>query len=127
MEEIGNANAFFVIGGEVITPPLSGTVLPGVTRDSVIALLKDFGYEIREELISIDELFRAAEEGKLQEVFTTGTSVTISPVGKIAWKEKEILINDGKIGTVAKKLYDELTGIYTGKVEDTHGWLKPVK
>ncbi|MBE6020941.1 MAG: branched-chain amino acid aminotransferase [Firmicutes bacterium] len=127
VEEIGNANAFFVIDGEVITPPLAGTVLPGITRDSAITLLRDFGYYIKEEQIAIDDIYRLHAEGRVQEVFSTGTSVTVSPVGKITWNDKEIVINNGEMGPVAKRLYDELSGIHTGRIEDTHGWIQPVK
>jgi branched-chain amino acid aminotransferase len=127
VEEIGTSNAFFVIDGEVITAPLEGTILPGITRDSVIQLLKDWGVKVSERRITIDEIFRAYDEGKLSEVFASGTAAVISPVGELGWKDREIVINDGKIGTLSQKLYDMLSGIQLGKLEDKFEWTVEVE
>lgn len=122
VEEIGTSNAFFVIDGEVITAPLEGTILPGITRDSVIHLLKDWGVKVSERKLAIDEIFKAYDEGKLSEVFASGTAAVISPVGELGWKDRKIVINDNKIGPLSQKLYDVLSGIQTGKIEDKYGW-----
>lgn len=122
VEEIGTSNAFFVIGDEVITAPLEGTILPGITRDSVIHLLKDWGVKVSERRITIEEIFKAYDDGKLTEVFASGTAAVISPVGELGWKNKKIVINDNKIGALSQKLYDELSGIQLGKVKDKFGW-----
>jgi len=127
VEEIGTSNAFFVIDDEVITPPIAGTILPGVTRDSVIALLKKWGYKITEKRITIDEVFAAGKAGKLKEMFATGTAAVISPVGELIWKDQGIVINNKEIGALSQKLYDELYGIQTGAVEDSMGWTVEVK
>ncbi len=122
VEEIGTSNAFFVIDGEVITAPLEGTILPGITRDSVIRLLRDWGVTVSERKISIDEIYGAYEKGKLNEVFASGTAAVISPVGELCWKEKQILIHEGKIGELSQKIYDTLSGIQLGNIEDKFGW-----
>ena len=122
VEEIGTSNAFFVIGDEVITAPLEGTILPGITRDSVIQLLKDWGVKVSERRTTIEDIFKAYDEGKLSEVFASGTAAVISPVGELGWKEKKIVINDNRIGSLSQKLYDTLSGIQLGKVEDKFGW-----
>ncbi|MDR2157248.1 MAG: branched-chain amino acid aminotransferase [Clostridiales Family XIII bacterium] len=123
VEEIGTSNAFFVIDGEVFTAPLTGTILPGITRDSVICLLKDWGVSVREERFTIDEVFRAHEAGRLSEAFASGTAAVISPVGELRWKEKDIVINGNRIGALSQKLYDTITGIQSGALPDTHGWV----
>jgi branched-chain amino acid aminotransferase len=122
VEEIGTSNAFFVIGGEVFTAPLEGTILPGITRDSVITLLKDWDIPVREERFLIDFVFEAAKEGTLTEVFASGTAAVISPVGELRWKDNDIIIGENKIGTLSQRLYDAITGIQSGKLPDTHGW-----
>lgn len=127
VEEIGTSNAFFVIGDEVITAPLEGTILPGITRDSVIRLLKDWGVTVSERKITIEDVYQANEEGKLNEVFATGTAAVISPVGELCWKDHKIVINDNKIGTLSQKIYDVLSGIQLGKVEDKFGWTVEVE
>ncbi len=126
VEEIGSSNAFFKIDGEVITPPLTGTILPGVTRDSVITLLKHWGEKITEKKITIQEVFAAHEAGKLEEVFATGTAAVISPVGELGWQERTMIINNNEIGAMSQKLYDTLTGIQTGKIKDEFGWMMEV-
>jgi branched-chain amino acid aminotransferase len=122
VEEIGTSNAFFVIGDEIITSPLTGTILPGVTRDSVIRLLKKWGMNIQERRLSIDDVVRAAEDGTLKEVFATGTAAVISPVGELLYRNRSILINNNEVGALSQKLYDTLYGIQTGTVEDDMGW-----
>ena len=127
IEEIGTSNAFFVIGDEVITPPAGGTILAGVTRDSVIALLKKWGRKVTEKTISIEDVFEAGKSGALKEMFASGTAAVISPVGELTWKDKKIVINNGNIGELSQKIYDELYGIQTGKVKDHMGWTVEVK
>lgn len=127
IDEVGAMNVFFVIDGEVITPELEGNILPGVTRDSAIAFLKAKGYKVTERRISINEVFEAAENGKLQEVFGTGTAAVISPVGKLDWNGRIAVINDEKIGEISQLLYDNITGIQYGRIKDEFGWAREVK
>lgn len=126
VEEIGTSNAFFKIDGEVITAPLEGSILPGITRNSTIELLKSWGVKVSERRLTIEDVFKAHEEGKLEEVFATGTAAVISPVGELCWKGKAITINEGKIGETSQKIYDTITGIQSGKVEDTFEWIVEV-
>lgn len=123
VEEVGTSNAFFVIDGEVITPPLGGSILPGVTRESTIALLKKWGVPVSEKKITIDEIAAAAKDGRLTEAFATGTACVISPIGSLLYKEEEITINSGKVGKTSQKLYDTLYGMQTGTVPDDMGWI----
>ncbi|MDR1570951.1 MAG: branched-chain amino acid aminotransferase [Clostridiales Family XIII bacterium] len=125
-EEIGTSNAFFVIGGEAFTAPLAGSILPGVTRDSVIRLLRDWGVTVREERLAIEDVFRANEDGRLSEVFATGTATVISPIGNMLWKGREASVNSCEIGELSQRLYDAITGIQTGALEDTYGWTVPI-
>ena len=122
IEEVGSMNICFKIDGKVVTPMLNGSILPGVTRDSIITLCKDFGYEVEERRVSLEELMVAAESGKLEECFGTGTACVVSPVGKLVNKEKILEINQGKIGELSQKLYDTLTAIQYNKIEDKNGW-----
>jgi len=115
-------NIMVKIAGEVITPPLGGTILPGVTRDSVLTLLKDWGAQVSERQISIDEVLAAHEAGTLEEVFGTGTAAVISPVGELAYKARRMVINGGAIGPLTQKLYDAIVGIQYAKVPDPHAW-----
>ena len=123
IEEVGAMNIMFKIDGTVVTPSLEGTILPGITRKTCIQLLKEWGMPVEERKISIDELYAAYEAGKLEEAFGTGTAAVISPVGELKWGDKVMTINNGEIGPVAQKLYDTITGIQSGKVKDTHGWI----
>ena len=107
---------------KVYTAATVGTVLPGVTRRSIIELLKDWGYPVHEERVAIADIMKAADEGKLEEVFGTGTAAVISPVGKLRYKDDVMVIGDGKIGEISQKLYDTVTGIQLGKIEDKFGW-----
>jgi branched-chain amino acid aminotransferase len=127
VEEVGSMNIFFKIKGEVITPRLNGSILPGVTRDSVIQLLKHWGIPVREEKISIEEIFAAHELGELEEVFGAGTAAVISPVGELTWNDKTIVINDNQIGHLSQDIYNEMTGIQLGKKEDPFNWTVKVE
>jgi len=122
VEEVGTMNLFFLIDDELITPPLEGTILPGVTRDSVIQLAKEWKTKVVERKISIDEIFKTSKEGKLKEVFGTGTAAVISPVGEIHHNDAHIVVNNNKIGSLAQRLYDEITGIQYGERPDRFGW-----
>ena len=122
VEEIGTSNAFFVIDGEVFTSPLTGTILPGITRDSVIRILKDRGLTVREERFTIEDVYSAAEKGTLNEVFASGTAAVISPVGEMMWKEQPVTINNGEIGEISQSVYDAITGIQSGRLPDPYGW-----
>jgi branched-chain amino acid aminotransferase len=122
IEEIGTSNAFFKIDGEVITSPLTGTILPGITRDSVICLLKHWGVKVAERRLTIQEVYDAHAAGKLEEIFATGTAAVISPVGELCWKDNTIIINNNEIGEISRKLYDTITGIQGGKIKDEFGW-----
>lgn len=127
VEEVGTMNVMFLIDGEIYTAPLEGSVLPGVTRDSCIQILKDWGYKVNETHIDINDLMAYAENGKLQEAFGTGTAAVISPVGELNYKGNVQIINDFKIGDLTQRLYDELTGIQWGKVEDRYNWTRVIK
>lgn len=127
IEEVGCMNIFFKIDGEVVTPALYGSVLPGITRMSCLELLRSWGANVSERRISIDELEAAAKAGKLEEAFGTGTAAVISPVGGIKIGDTLYSINGGKIGEISQKLYDTITGIQNGKLEDTFNWTVAVK
>lgn len=127
IEEVGAMNVFFKVNGEIITPALNGSILPGVTRQSVIQLLKHWDMPITERRISIEELHEAYVRGELEEAFGTGTAAVISPIGELYWKDEHMYINDGEIGPVAQKLYDAITGIQEGKIEDPFGWRNIIK
>ena len=122
IEEVGAMNIFFKIAGKVVTPALSGSILPGITRDSTIQLCKDWGYEVQERKISAEELLQAQKDGTLEEVFGTGTAAVISPVGKLRYQDEVMTIGNGETGPLSMKLYETITGIQTGKLEDTKGW-----
>ena len=122
IEEVGAMNIFFKINGKIVTPMLNGSILPGVTRDSVLHLCRHWGYEVEERRISVDELVKAAHSGALEEVFGTGTAAVISPVGKLRFQDEVMTIGDGSIGILTQKLYDEITGIQWGKNKDLFGW-----
>ena len=127
VEEVGTMNVMFKIDNKIITAPCDGTVLPGVTRDSILHILKDWGYEVEERHLSIDELMEAGRKGKLEEAFGTGTAAVISQVGELYYKGETVTINDFKTGELTQKLYDTLTGIQWGNVKDTYGWTRIVK
>ena len=123
IEEVGTMNVFFIIGNEVVTPKLTGSILPGITRKSSVDLLKSWGYETNERRITIQEVYDAHEKGQLKEVFGTGTAAVISPVGELNWNGNAIQIGDGKTGPVSQRLYDTMTGIQYGKLPDTMNWI----
>lgn len=122
IEEVGAMNVMFKIDGEIITPALTGSILPGITRKSCIELLRDKGYKVSERLLSIDELIGALENGKLEEAWGCGTAAVVSPIGELNYNGKAYIVNGGKIGDVSKELYDTLTGIQWGKIEDKYNW-----
>jgi len=122
IEEVGTSNIMLKIADEVITPPLAGTILAGVTRDTSLALLRSWGVRVAERPITIDEVVAAADKGSLQEVWATGTAAVISPVGELAYKGRRIVVNQGRIGATAQKLYDTIVAIQYGEAPDPHGW-----
>lgn len=122
IEEVGTMNVFFKIGDEVVTPELRGSILPGITRKSTVELLKHWGYNVSERLISIQEVADAAKNGKLVEAFGTGTAAVISPIGHMKWGDIIMDINNGEIGELSQKLYDTITGIQWGRIKDPFGW-----
>ncbi len=122
IEEVGAMNVMFKINGEIVTPELSGSILPGITRKSCIEVLKAKGYKVSERLLSVDELEEAMENGTLEEAWGCGTAAVISPIGELSYKGKTHLVDGGKIGKVTQELYDTLTGIQWGKTEDPFNW-----
>ena len=126
IEEVGAMNVMFKIDGKIVTPMLSGSILPGITRMSCIAVLKEKGYEVEERLLSIDELAEAMQNGKLEEAGGCGTAAVVSPIGELCYKGVKHAVNNGEIGEVTQMLYDTLTGIQWGKIEDTFGWTKQI-
>ncbi len=127
VEEVGAMNVFFVIDGEVVTPELQGSILPGITRMSAIELMRSWGLKVTERRVSAEEIMKAAREGRLNEMFGTGTAAVISPVGQLKLEDDVQVINGGKIGPISQKLYDTLTGIQWGKLEDSFHWTVEVK
>jgi len=127
IEEVGTMNVMFKINGEVVTPSLEGSILAGVTRDSAIQLLKSWNIKVAERKISIQEIYDAHAAGTLEEAFGTGTAAVISPIGELNWDGKIITINNGVTGETAQTLYDGITGIQSGKIEDAFGWTVEVK
>ena len=123
VEEVGAMNMFFVIDGTVVTPKLVGSILPGITRDSVIQILRKEGIPIEERRISIKEIAKANKKGKLNEAFGSGTAAVISPVGTLGYKGEDIIINNNEMGKITKFLYEKLTGIQYGKIADEFGWI----
>lgn len=126
IEEVGSMNVMFKVDGKIVTPELTGSVLPGITRKSCVELLKEWGYEVEERLFSVDELFESAKSGKLEEAWGTGTAAVVSPIGKLFYEGNEYIVSNNEIGALTQKLYDNLTGIQWGKIEDKHGWLYKV-
>lgn len=122
IEEVGSMNVMFKIKGKIYTPKLTGSVLPGITRKSIIEVLRNWGYEVIEKEISVKELFKAAKKGSLEEAWGTGTAAVISPIGLLNYEDVDYVVNKGQIGELTQKLYDELTGIQWGKKEDKFDW-----
>ena len=126
IEEVGAMNIMFKIDGKIVTPALNGSIRPGITRNSVLFLCRQWGMDVEERKVSVDELIAAQKSGKLEEVFGTGTAAVISPVGKLRYMDEVMTIGDGNIGPVTQKLYDTLPGKQWGTVEDTNGWIVPL-
>ena len=120
IEEVGAMNVMFKINGEIVTPALTGSILPGITRKSCVELLKQKGFKVSERLLSVDELSKAMEDGTLEEAWGCGTAAVVSPIGELCYNK--YTVNNGEIGEVTQMLYDTLTGIQWGKLEDTFGW-----
>lgn len=123
IEEVGSMNVFFKMNGTVYTPALTGSILDGITRNSIIHLLKHWNIPVEERQITIDELYEASRNGELEEAFGTGTAAVISPIGELNWQDQVLVINGGQTGELSKKLYDTLTGIQMGKIADPFGWM----
>ena len=119
-------NIFFKINGSLITPPLSGSILPGITRDSVIQLARDWGIKVEERPITIDEVMEANEKNILEEVFGSGTAAVISPVGSLYYKGQSITINQGQTGALAHRLFDQVQDIQYGYRDESYGWVEPL-
>lgn len=126
IEEVGAMNVMFKINGEVVAPMLTGSILPGITRKSCLEVLRKEGYKVVERRISVDELAEAMQSGTLEEAWGTGTAAVVSPIGELCYKDMKYTVNGGKIGEVTQHLYDTLTGIQWGKIEDTYGWTLPI-
>jgi branched-chain amino acid aminotransferase len=126
VEEVGSMNIFFVIGDELITPALNGSILPGITRNSVLALGRKWGLTVSERLISIDEVVNAHENGQLNEIFGAGTAAVISPVGELNYDGRSLAIGGNQVGPLAQKFYKAITEIQYGITDDTMGWVEPV-
>jgi len=126
VEEVGTMNIFFVIGEELVTPPLSGSILPGITRDSVLRIARDWGWKVSERSINMGEVTKTFHDGSLREIFGTGTAAVISPVGTLSYNGKEFNINGGRVGEMSRKLFDEITGIQYGEIPDRYGWVHNV-
>ena len=124
IEEVGAMNVMFKIDGEIVTPELTGSILPGITRKSCIEVLRKLGYNVSERLLSVEELMSAIESGKLEEAWGCGTAAVVSPIGRLMYNDVEYVINGEKIGEVTQKLYDILTGIQWGRLNDDFGWIE---
>ncbi|MDR0881167.1 MAG: branched-chain amino acid aminotransferase [Candidatus Adiutrix sp.] len=127
VEEVGSMNMFFVLDGELLTSPLAGTVLPGITRQSVLTLAKDWGLKVAERPLPIEEIIGAQESGLLTEAFGTGTAAVVSPVGRLHYQDQDLVVGGGQtIGPLTQRLYDEITGIQYGLRPDSHDWIFPL-
>jgi branched-chain amino acid aminotransferase len=127
LEEVGTMNIMLKIGNEVITPPLNGSILPGITRDSTIKILENWNIPLVEKQISIDEVMQSGSSVTLEEMFGTGTAAIISPVGSIHYKENSVIINNGNVGELSQKLFDEITAIQYGSKDDVYNWIDTVE
>lgn len=122
VEEVGSMNVFFVYGRKLITPPLTGSILPGVTRDSVLGLVRDLGLEAEEAPLSIEQALNDIQSGQITEVFGSGTAAVLSPVGSLHYRNKDYIINNNRVGEVTQLIYDRLVGIQYGYIRDDYGW-----
>ncbi len=128
VEEVGAMNICLVYDGEhIVTPPLTGSILPGVTRDSVIHLGRDLGFEVTEEMIDVNQMLADIESGKITEVFGCGTAAVIAPVGKFGYRDKDYIVNNNEVGPVSKQLYQELTDLQYGRIPDRFGWIYTIE
>ena len=127
VEEVGTMNIFFVLRGELVTPPLSGSILPGVTRDTVLTLAREWKIPVAERPVEIDEVLKGAADGTLSEAFGSGTAAVISPVGSFSCRGQEVAVNGGKAGDLSLRLFREITGIQYGEIEDRHRWIHRVE
>ena len=127
IEEVGAMNIMFKIDGTIVTPALTGSILPGITRKSILEWCRAKGLPCEERRISVDELIAAMEEGRLEEAWGCGTAAVVSPVGELNYNGKSYIISDGKIGETTQMLYDNLTGIQWGRIADEFGWVYPVE
>ncbi len=126
IEEVGTMNILFVINGELVTPPLGGSILAGITRDSVLTLARDWNIPVAERPITIDEVMAAHKHGSLQEIFGSGTAAVISPVSHLAWQDQVLTVGHGRVGPMAQRFYKAITDIQYGRAEDRFGWMVPV-
>ncbi len=126
IEEVGAMNVMFKIDGKVVTPKLTGSILPGITRRSCIKLLETMGIPVEERLISVEELFTALREGRLEEAWGCGTAAVVSPIGQLSYAGEDYIVNNFEIGKTTQALYDTLTGIQWGKGEDPYGWTEKI-
>ena len=126
IEEVGAMNVMFKIDGEIVTPKLTGSILPGITRMSCIEVLRGEGYTVSERLLSVDELTDAMRTGRLEEAWGCGTAAVVSPIGELCYRGEKAVVNGGKIGPVTQHLYDTLTGIQWGRIPDPYGWVYPI-
>jgi branched-chain amino acid aminotransferase len=126
VEEVGSMNMMFTYDKAIVTPKLNGSILPGITRDSVLKLAPTLGYTVKEDRLAIHDIFEDAKAGRLTEAFGTGTAAVISPVGVLSMKGEDLTLSGGKIGAVAQHLYDTLTGIQYGRIPDPFGWILPL-
>ncbi|MBR3357531.1 MAG: branched-chain amino acid aminotransferase [Solobacterium sp.] len=122
IEEVGAMNVMFKISGKVVTPMLSGSILPGITRKSIIEMLKSEGYPVEERRLSVAELAQSMKDGTLEEAWGCGTAAVVSPIGELSYKGEKYIVNEGKIGELTQRLYDTLTSIQWGRAEDPFGW-----
>jgi len=128
VEEVGAMNICFVYGGKkIVTPTLSGSILPGITRDSILKLAPELGYEVGEERLNINQVLTDIKRGQITEVFGCGTAAVISPIGMLSFKGREYVVNNNKTGVVSKRIYDEIAGIQYGNREDRFGWIEPIE
>jgi branched-chain amino acid aminotransferase len=126
VEEVGSMNICFVVDGTLVTSPLHGTILDGITRRSVLTLAREMGLAVEERALSVDELLDGAANGRISESFGTGTAAVVSPVGQLTYRDRTVTINNNQVGPLTLKLYETLTGIQYGRLADNHGWIEPV-
>jgi branched-chain amino acid aminotransferase len=127
IEEVGTSNIFFRFGDELVTPPLGGTILPGVTRNSVLQLAEAWGIQMTERRVSINEVVDGCESGLVKEAFATGTAAVISPIGELSYKGQDVRVDDGGAGHLAQRFFEEITAVQYGKKEDELGWMVKVE